>query len=915
MRLRRSHVLLLATSFTSGSLLPDFRHPIARSTVAGTCIASPETACTTLVALCIAEVAYGQIGANNIWSAPICFAAATCAGSAPVVDALCCSGSCTSLQGTTSLDYNIVYAPMVGSCAYASGGCPVTWTDYVNYFYNTIQATNTGDWPSSGDAVLGWWADIATWTGFCTGTNCVDGQIPYTNFDDWLHYSWSTIITTPGNPPITNPLSTDRNNNTDDWDPGASPPCSFADPSNCLKNSAPQEPPDDSSDAVDVQSKFSVRMFTSTAPYSFKLDLGSSVPAVESRDPVSPLPIGVASFQAKNIPPPVTINGGNPVHLNISGYLPPRNISVPSQLRATASDTMTTNTSGKNPLHILPAVRSDVCKSVVDTPSPLPTITYYCDYMPEICAGIRGSGFLTNDEVILTYDPFTDNRRRNSVCGTAVKKAFQQSGCCDPRRHDPQDWKVSCDEFPFNSVLEGGAANGAVVNAVSVREQAYQAVLQAAVSNLLKKDGDARTVWGYPTNRKSKAAGECHKFMLSLSGARPTGAPSEAVGAILPGGAFINNQETPGALEYVTRTLAGPPSATPTADTPYPTDAQALQPSKSYRTFDCRPCAVNCGIPVPSGALQALLEDRAGASTCTVPSTPTATAAAQADANTNAVAAVAAAAAAAAALSSVTSVSAPALAAAQAAVSASSAVSAAAAALAAASAPDDIASSLASASSALDTAQSSVAALTSIFNLGVPGVPDHSAAIASIISQTSIANSAAASVVTDMWNVKPADVGPVPQTANPATDPAVNGGGGPGAAPAKCFGAGSIGNLKIGSVLLTGAPVELTDAGSAAFFGLSIPDKIYLAAVGGCAGVYTWASGGPTPSFQVDCDTDEFGAYWNGVRQQCYHFTVSESDPTVGIYCGNNLGSIYSCLQGNGIFTTLTTAVFTWVPA
>lgn len=45
--------------------------------------------------------------------------------------------------------------------------CRLTYrsADFVNYFYNTVQATLAMDWPTSGDAVLAWWAEIATWTG------------------------------------------------------------------------------------------------------------------------------------------------------------------------------------------------------------------------------------------------------------------------------------------------------------------------------------------------------------------------------------------------------------------------------------------------------------------------------------------------------------------------------------------------------------------------------------------------------------------------------------------------------------------------------------------------------------------------------------------------------------------------------
>ena len=82
---------------------------------------------------------------------------------------------------------------------------------FVDWFYNTIQMTGTNLWPEyvvgrseyntsltayprSGDDVLAEWADIATWTAFCEGTNCVDASIPYSNFNDWLHYAPDDVL-------------------------------------------------------------------------------------------------------------------------------------------------------------------------------------------------------------------------------------------------------------------------------------------------------------------------------------------------------------------------------------------------------------------------------------------------------------------------------------------------------------------------------------------------------------------------------------------------------------------------------------------------------------------------------------------------------------------------------------------------
>ena len=169
-----------------------------------------------------------------------------------------------------------------------------------------------------------------------------------------------------------------------------------------------------------------------------------------------PNPFGKAAFQPDNVPPPVFINNGTtPVPLNLTFGSPqmgsPRTptatvsngtgeSSTTSTEQASAGQLLLVNTD--SPFKVLPVVSSDMCSGPVDTPNPLPTLTYYCDYLPNICQGIRDSGFLTNDQVELTYDPFNTNKRRNTVCTPAQRKAFQDAGKCDPLQHDPSYWKV-----------------------------------------------------------------------------------------------------------------------------------------------------------------------------------------------------------------------------------------------------------------------------------------------------------------------------------------------------------------------------------------------------------------------------------------------------------------------------------------
>ncbi|KAJ3505721.1 hypothetical protein NLJ89_g7272 [Agrocybe chaxingu] len=408
-----------------------------------------------------------------------------------------------------SLDYNKVYAPMVGSCAFDPNGCPVTWTDFVNYFYNTIQATLAMDWPTSGDAVLAWWAEIANWTGFCSGTNCVNGRIPYTNLNDWLRFSSEVLVTTPGSPPIRDPLSPVRDENEDAWDPVPNGPCPYADSSLCGYDDGPQEPPEADSASFAVSS-------TSAGPKpnfaTLSLTHGDRSALVQSSSIADDL-------LPRNVPPPVYITNGTDrvaVDLNLDGGSPPTRRSL-SIVKRSVNSTLLQHRAP-------PAPSKDDCKGDTDIPSPLPILTYYCDYLPDICANIRSSGLLANDEMILTYDSFGTGKRRNGICD-APRRAALRSGGCDRTQHDPAYWKVSCDEFPFNQALEGGRANGAVTAGVPTQEQNYQSGLQSAVAALYRVKGDNRSIWSRPRNVKRPYPGMCHQYIIKLVNTRP-GIPS-----------------------------------------------------------------------------------------------------------------------------------------------------------------------------------------------------------------------------------------------------------------------------------------------------------------------------------------------------------------------------------------------------
>ena len=234
--------------------------------------------------------------------------------------------------------------------------------------------------------------------------------------------------------------------------------------------------------------------------------------------------------------------------------------------------------------------------------------------------------------------------------------------------------QVSCDEFPFNAALEGGLANGAVVRGVPDIEQSFQSTLQTAVSALLRVQNEARSEWKKAGSLRSQWPGFCHKYSLQLIDSRPAGADLHAVGTMFTGGAWLagaNGQQN--FLQELTNSRAVPPPAPLASDTPYLDTDTALQPSRSYKPFDCSPCSddeSDSAVSDTAGGLRnvssIVIEKRApptvtspplgkrqgSAPSCTIITTvtplPTETNAAQADSESQASDAAAAAAAAAA---------------------------------------------------------------------------------------------------------------------------------------------------------------------------------------------------------------------------------------------------------------------------
>jgi hypothetical protein len=83
-------------------------------------------------------------------------------------------------------DLNVeqVYASIVGDCAWAEGGCPVTQQNFVDLVYSELAATGKSVWPSSTDVLVSnRIAPIFKWANFTAAEG-----VPYLNFNDYLHY-------------------------------------------------------------------------------------------------------------------------------------------------------------------------------------------------------------------------------------------------------------------------------------------------------------------------------------------------------------------------------------------------------------------------------------------------------------------------------------------------------------------------------------------------------------------------------------------------------------------------------------------------------------------------------------------------------------------------------------------------------
>ncbi|TRM60743.1 hypothetical protein BD626DRAFT_503710 [Schizophyllum amplum] len=125
-------------------------------------------------------------GTGNLWSNKACVAVGASSNKVwpETVQGLagCANQGIACLDQQPNLDYNL-YAGIVGDCAWAPEGCPITQQNFIDFVYSTLSDIGSDAWPSSVDKLISiGWQPLLDWTQ--TGDS-----VPYTNFNDFLHYS------------------------------------------------------------------------------------------------------------------------------------------------------------------------------------------------------------------------------------------------------------------------------------------------------------------------------------------------------------------------------------------------------------------------------------------------------------------------------------------------------------------------------------------------------------------------------------------------------------------------------------------------------------------------------------------------------------------------------------------------------
>ncbi|KAJ7020356.1 hypothetical protein C8F04DRAFT_1403667 [Mycena alexandri] len=122
-----------------------------------------------------------KLNGTSIWSHAECVAAATCQGTRGVViNSQCNNHNVAHIASIPNLS-GAVYATIVGSAA-AAANAPITQQNYIDFVFGQMSAASVTQWPTADYVVSNWWTPITTWA--ATGNS-----VPYSNFNDWLHYS------------------------------------------------------------------------------------------------------------------------------------------------------------------------------------------------------------------------------------------------------------------------------------------------------------------------------------------------------------------------------------------------------------------------------------------------------------------------------------------------------------------------------------------------------------------------------------------------------------------------------------------------------------------------------------------------------------------------------------------------------
>jgi len=123
-------------------------------------------------------------GASNPWARKACFAAALGVGPDRLLTQLSCLGASVSSQTSYDLDYSSLYSSLVGSCAWANGGCSLTTQAFVDLMYSSLSEVGSSVYPSDSGALIStYWSPVVQWTGFTSSS-----AVPYTNLKDYLKY-------------------------------------------------------------------------------------------------------------------------------------------------------------------------------------------------------------------------------------------------------------------------------------------------------------------------------------------------------------------------------------------------------------------------------------------------------------------------------------------------------------------------------------------------------------------------------------------------------------------------------------------------------------------------------------------------------------------------------------------------------